>query len=113
MNGTNVLLKKRIKLLQTFEIFEKFAKIKIIKTFFMNSSDVLVKNSDKYKNIIAAFTRKLSKSNAVFLPLRTLEILDKMAKIKTIKIIPMNRSDVLPKTSTNTKILLQPSHGNL
>ena len=46
------------------------------------------------------------KSNVAFLLLQTFEIFDKMAKIKTMTIF-MNSSDVLLKTSINTKILLQ------
>lgn len=38
------------------QIFEIFDKIKTMKTIFMNSSDVLLKNGDKYKNIIEVFT---------------------------------------------------------
>ena len=49
-------------------------------------------------------------SNVVFLLLQTFEIVDKMAKIKTIKTIFMNSSDVLLKTAINTKILLQLSY---
>ena len=45
-------------LLQTFE---KMAKINTIKTILMNSSNVLLKNSDKFKNIIAVFTGKFFK----------------------------------------------------
>ena len=45
-------------LLQTFE---KMAKINTIKTILMNSSNVLLKNSDKFKNIIAVSTGKFLK----------------------------------------------------
>ena len=45
-------------LLETFETFEKMSKIKTIKNIFMNSSDVLLKNSDTSKHIIAVFTWK-------------------------------------------------------
>ena len=51
-------------------------------------------------------------SNVVFLLLQTFEIFDKMAKIKTIKTIFMNSSDVLLKTAINTNTLLQLSHGH-
>ena len=44
-------------LLETFETFEKMSKIKTIKNIFMNSSDVLLKNSDTSKHI-AVFTWK-------------------------------------------------------
>ena len=52
------------------------------------------------------------KSNVAFLLLQTFEIFDKMAKVKTIKTIFMNSSDVLLKTAINTNILLQLSHGH-
>ena len=52
------------------------------------------------------------KSNVAFLLLQTFELFDKMAKIKTIKTIFMNHSDLLLKTVIITKILLQLSHGN-
>ena len=51
-------------------------------------------------------------SNVVFLLLQTFEIFDKMAKIKTIKTIFMNSSDMLLKTAININILLQLSHGH-
>ena len=50
------------------------------------------------------------KSNVAFLLLQTFEIFDKIAKIKTIKTIFMNSSDVLLKIAINTNILIQLSH---
>ena len=50
------------------------------------------------------------KSNVAFLLLQTFEIFDKMAKVKTIKTIFMNSSDVLLKIAINTNILIQLSH---
>ena len=50
------------------------------------------------------------KSNVAFLLLQTFEIFNKIAKIKTIKTIFMNSSDVLVKIAINTNILLQLSH---
>ena len=52
------------------------------------------------------------KSNVAFLLLQTFEIFDKIAKIKTVKTIFMNSSDVLLKIAINTNILLQLSHGH-
>ena len=78
----------------------------------MNGTNGLLKNRNKYKRIIATFTWNFLKSNVVFLLLQTFKIFDKMAKIKTIKTIFMNNSDVLLKTAINTKILLQLSHGH-
>ena len=50
------------------------------------------------------------KSNVAFLLLQTFEIFDQIAKIKTIKTIFMNSSDVLLKIAINTNILIQLSH---
>ena len=62
--------------------------------------------------VLLQLSRKFFKSNEAFLLLKTFEIFDKMAKIKTIKTIFMNSSDVLLKTAINTNTLLQLSQGH-
>ena len=62
-----------------------------------------LKTEIKYKSIISTFTWKFFKIKCSFLLLQTFELFDKMAKIKTIKTILMNSSDVVLKTAIITK----------
>ena len=76
----------------------------------MKSSDVLLKTAVNPKILLQLSHGNFLKSNVAFLLLQTFEIFDKMAKVKTIKTIFMNSSDVLLKIAINTNILIQLSH---
>ena len=76
----------------------------------MKSSDVLLKTAVNPKILLQLSHGNFLKSNVAFLLLQTFEIFDKIAKIKTIKTIFMNSSDVLLKIAINTNILIQLSH---
>ena len=76
----------------------------------MKSSDVLLKTAVNPKILLQLSHGIFLKSNVAFLLLQTFEIFDKIAKIKTIKTIFMNSSDVLLKIAINTNILIQLSH---
>ena len=78
----------------------------------MKSSDVLLKTAVNPKILLQLSHGNFLKSDVAFLLLQTFEIFDKMAKIKTIKTIFMNSSDMLLKTAININILLQLSHGH-
>ena len=76
----------------------------------MKSSDVLLKTAVNPKILLQLSHGNFLKSNVAFLLLQTFEIFDKMAKVKIVKTIFMNSSDVLLKIAINTNILIQLSH---